>query len=65
MLGGKLLTSHLALAEHCNLLVAAFSHQHYFFSVGEGIIIKKLSLHEHDIVGMGYYPANQQLYSLD
>ena len=45
MHGGNLSASNIAIIEEFDLLIAAYSHQLYYFSLGEAIIKKKVAHH--------------------
>jgi len=65
MLGGQLLTSSLAIIPHYNLLLAAYSHQHYLFSTQQPLIKQTFALHSHNIKALAYHAQTQLVHSVD
>lgn len=65
MFGGNLQASAVVVVEQCDLLVAAFSHQLYLFSLSEATLKDKVSAHRHPILHLHLDTHNNTLYTID
>jgi hypothetical protein len=65
MFGGRLSTSNLIVIDELDLLIAAFSHHLYLFSIRECSIKDHLSAHDAPILHLYYRASQQTIYSID
>jgi hypothetical protein len=65
MFGGNLQSSAVVAVDQCDLLVAAFSHQLYLFSLSEATIKDKVAAHRHPLLHLHLDPRTNTLTSLD
>jgi hypothetical protein len=65
MFGGNLNATAAVGIEQCDLLVTAFSHQLYLFSLSEATIKDKLATHRHPILHLHFHQHSSTLYSID
>lgn len=54
MHGGILSNNTLITIPQADLIVAAYSHQLYLFSIQEATITEKVAMHEHRIIDLFY-----------
>jgi hypothetical protein len=65
MFGGNLQASAVVVVEQCDLLVAAFSHQLYLFSLSEATLKDKVSAHRHPVLHLHLDTHSNTLYTID
>jgi len=65
MHGGELSSQNIAIIPQFDLLIAAYSHQLYFFSLAEATIANKLAHHHANILSVHYHPHTRLLTSVD